>query len=555
MGGFTLLVERRRIMLASVAAWHWLNNDCVNHILSVIAHLQDSSLPSPPNNWLSSLTTQIHRAVINHVPLRLEAADFLPHLESSPRAADIVPRRNASASLAESVCGYAVTVVRGWLNFPSNTEMLAAYFVLYVLQTAHNNPDILLLHGLWKPYRSIKASVLRCPSWTKHSSLRIDMLDAFAAAIRNIPLANASSEEAQLLTSISAAVHRCDPAAHVAVAQLAHPLLHADSYALSASVAAHSATVATNPAAGPSLSGQEKGLRSLTDFILELSPLVATSSPPTQLTPLQKLVLSDMDRYSPFREHGPSRQRVTSAGGPFHSLNINKPGAFPSALAFRGLLFSSWILRHRTYGLFEDINDWQAFLDIEGYDPSDKQSTKRFFVERAYGTPQHNRTLHAATYAKIYFEKQPEWRILQNAHADEVVPFMEFLNWSQEKTGWFDDDGFKHSGGRFPLIGPLTGYLLAADLAYAGAVMHPTIQEVGGIIRRNGLGSLGGLVSLNQVADKGVGVGAVEDAVARCFLALSENLCDEVRAMIGFDAIMLEHALCKYGRCMRTMSM
>ena len=205
-------------------------------------------------------------------------------------------------------------------------------------------------------------------------------------------------------------------------------------------------------------------------------------------------------------------------------------------------------------GHFKDIMEWEVFLDTEGYDPSDKQSVSQFSVYNAYGVPQYGRLLHARMYANIYFEKEEDWEALRQIHAHHIIPFMDFLHWTQQRTGWHDDSGLYHAGGRFPLIGPLAGYLLAADMSYAGVVTVPTIQEVGIVIWKNGLGSRGGLITLNQIPGKDAGKEMVVDATMRLYDLLSDVLPQDIRASIGFDAIMLEHALCKYGRCMRDLA-
>ncbi len=551
----TLVVERRCIMLASVVAWQWLNNDCVNVIQHVVSHIEDPSQPASQKTWLSDLTAHVHRAVVNRAPISLEAEDFLPELSNLPNTVNITPRHTHSTSIAAAVCHHVLIVIRKWLNFPSNTECIAASFILHVLHTFHHNPDILLLHGLWKPYRSIKASVLGCPSWKKHTALRISMLDNFVGALRTLPLADASSEAAQLLSKITDAVHRCDPTLQAVTSGLIQfilpPSLPARDHRTKTLLA--QTGLAPNPTVGLSGGPHEKGLHALKEFVLELVPLVCAETPSVIWTPLQALVRGDKDRLLPFREHAPSRQRVTSIEGPFHPLNISKAGAFPSALIFRGLLFTSTVIKFHTHGFFEDINDWQLFLDLKGYDQTDKQISGQFFVERAYGTPQHGRTLNPRTYSNVYFEKEPEWLELLAAYPDTPVPFMDFFTWTQQKTGWFDDEGKYHRGVRFPLIGPLAGYLLAADMSYTGVVAAPSVEEVGRVIRKNGLGSLSGMVSLNLVSGKKDSVANVVRATEQIYGVLMDAMSAEVREAIRFDAITVEHVLCKYGRCMREL--
>ncbi len=553
LNAFNISVERRQIMLASVIAWQWLNNDCVDVIETTLSHIDNPSRTPCASTWLSDLTRHVHHSVVNRVTVRFEAADYLPGISTQGKVAIVSPRSTNASSIRTVVCDQVLRTVRQWLNFPSNTEYIAAYFILHVLRVCHHNPDILLLHGLWKPYRSVKASVLLCPSWKKHTSLRISMLDDFVSALHALPIADPTSVEAGLLTQITAVVHRCDPRISSATAQIVELILCPNPIPRQVVEGSALCTTLSTPSASPCIGLDERGLHALRNFILELVPLVEAQSPGPHWTPLQNLVMSDKDRFLPFREHGPSRRRVTSTEGPFHPQNIRRRGAFASTLVFRGLLFASSAIRFQTLGFFEDVNEWQLFLDLEGYDPGDKESSAKFFVERAYGTPQHGRTVHSRTYANVYFEKEPEWEELLGSYPDEQLPFMVFLDWTQQKTGWFDDEGEYHRGGRFPLIGPLAGYLLAADMSYTGLVMAPNVQEVGVVIKKNGFGSLAGLTSLNLISGKTASAAAVVVATERVYNVLQDAMSAQVQDAVGFDAIMVEHALCKYGRCMKAL--
>ena len=95
-----------------------------------------------------------------------------------------------------------------------------------------------------------------------------------------------------------------------------------------------------------------------------------------------------------------------------------------------------------------------------------------------------------------------------------------------------------------------TGYLLAADLVYADMVEAPSHQEVAFIIRRNRLGSLRGLVTAGQIASSGPhpDYPEVEAAFQRVYGHLESTIPTADRERLQFDAIMVEHLLCKFQR-------
>ncbi|KAI0735666.1 hypothetical protein C8Q76DRAFT_612097 [Earliella scabrosa] len=272
----------------------------------------------------------------------------------------------------------------------------------------------------------------------------------------------------------------------------------------------------------------EVGLDDLTRFLNHVLPL-ALGHDVTNPTPLQTVMLARPDHYLPFRELATCRQRVSGPGGPYHKDRRDLPGAFPSWLIFRALLFDSPVMRERTLGYFKNHEAWLAFLEEEGYQANNRASENRFFNVSAYGSPQNQRRAHGLEYAKQYFEEEGKWLQL-TVDGTPVFRKIPYVN--------------------LPLVGKLTGYLLAADLVYASKVQAPTLQELALVIRRNDLGSLRGLRTANQLSDSDgqPSYAEVDAAFQRVYHHLENALSPEVRRRIGFDGIMVEHLLCKFQR-------
>ena len=97
-------------MLASVAAWHWLDNDCISHILAVVSNLEGASGGLPADTWLADLTAEVYRAVVNNVPVQLQAEDFVPYLAVKHPQITISPKRKPG-TIERRVCEQVIAVV------------------------------------------------------------------------------------------------------------------------------------------------------------------------------------------------------------------------------------------------------------------------------------------------------------------------------------------------------------------------------------------------------------------------------------------------------------
>ncbi|RPD54152.1 hypothetical protein L227DRAFT_512154 [Lentinus tigrinus ALCF2SS1-6] len=85
-------------------------------------------------------------------------SDYFPHCPSTFTSSYIT--RHGNDVSPNTVCSQVIGLLRGWLNFPSNSELLSAYFVLHLVDVCGGNADILLLRGVWRPYKEMKASIL-----------------------------------------------------------------------------------------------------------------------------------------------------------------------------------------------------------------------------------------------------------------------------------------------------------------------------------------------------------------------------------------------------------
>ncbi|KAI0709813.1 hypothetical protein C8Q76DRAFT_798600 [Earliella scabrosa] len=543
-----LAFHRRRLMLCSAAAWYWLNESC---------------------NWLERLTARVYGDVANRVAQDYSAADFLPHLQGADVTGHLARPRVLEENFAPRVHTEVLRLLRLWLNFPSHTNMLSAYFVMYVVG-AFKNSDVLLLDGVWRTYRTICASILG--NWRKPSAAPLSVLDSFGHAVATSPLADPSSVESQLMSQLSTAIETCSPGVRRWTDAFAHRIVQGNTrpsegqstamqtniYSLSApSSATNTDSMPSRELSPGSSSNRHPDSHPTPVHVLEryakhLLPVAAALVRGTALpnpSELQSLVMQQPDHFLPFRELAPSRRRVTAPGGPFHLELIDVPGAFTSCIIFHTLLFDSPILQEGTHGYFQDCNAWNDFLATNDFNPDNPQSS-RFFNISCYGTPQAQRR-QGHIIAPEYFDFEQSWHDLQNKHPAQLIPFEKFVLWIQGKRLALDKQRQKHRFSHFPhpkLVGKLIAYLLAADLVYAAKVAAPSLEDVAKIIHSNKLGSYHGLITAGLIPEQNASLDQVTTAFRNVFDHLHHSICPVDREFIRFDGIMVEHLLYTYAR-------
>ncbi|KAI0710846.1 hypothetical protein C8Q76DRAFT_798371 [Earliella scabrosa] len=544
----TLAAERRRVMIAGVAAWYWLMQECAKEIFSFAEGLTtNASSYDTSDYWLCALTRDVFHIISSRTITPLQPTDYLPGIKDP--AVYQFPKR-LQPSTVEYVCSIVLAVLRRWLKYPSNTDMVVSYFIIHIVQS-FGSPDVLLFQGLWKSYRDFKTVVLNVPTM-RHSSIKLSMLKPVVEALRNYPLADPESTEREVLSRISCAVQRCAPVVRDLVDQHTSALFTRISSAIALTdnnlplyqappeLSVNGPAVVSRP--GPRQ--RELGLINLLQFVRTLLPVVS-GQPASGRIPT--IVSSDLDYFSPFRELAPCRRRVTDKLGPFHPDNIRKSGAFASCVVSRALLYNSLILKEDTHCFFPNLDAWELFKTAVRFDSNDAASLDRFFNVSCYGTPQYERR-DGMELVPVYYESERDWTQYLAEHPGRI-PFLECWKWLKQQVKRQDPkQGKERRQSRLPLVGNLTAYLLAADLVYATVVQAPSHADLAHVIHKNRMGSLSGLAAAKQISNAKATESTVLEAFSDVFSYLQDNLSDDEKKLIKFDAIMVEHLLCKYQR-------
>ncbi len=247
-------------------------------------------------------------------------------------------------------------------------------------------------------------------------------------------------------------------------------------------------------------------------------------------------VISDFDFFIPFRQHAPSLQNARrEIYANLSRLACDDGIGFFNILAFRGVFFGSPFAKSKHFRWFESLDDWEQFR-AAGRQEACKvhHIEEEYYVKKnCYGRSQKERSL---TLLQAYWEQRRLWNDLFNKSTTPTVE--DIYNWlvSREK-----------GVSKFRNIGSLTAILICGDLIEAGIIPMPSSHEFGQLVYKVGKGAKDGMLMFGLTRGGGDG----ED-FCKAFTLLDDYVesalgAEEKKAM-GYNVVMLEHALCKMKR-------
>jgi hypothetical protein len=269
-------------------------------------------------------------------------------------------------------------------------------------------------------------------------------------------------------------------------------------------------------------------------FLRHLLPILSPSfGLPTNENIIKK-VRSNLDFYLPFRQHAPSlanaRQQIYSD---LERLERGDGVGFFNILAFRGVFFGSPFAKSDRYRWFNSLDDWELFQENEHKDEA-------YYVKKnCYGQSQILRDL---SLIPLYWDRRLLWNDLFNKAEKPTVT--QVFKWLTSRP---IDDRTKKPTTLFKNIGDLTALLICGDIVEAGILPMPSAGEWARSLDKLGKGSKDGMVTCGLV-----GKGCKKEKFCAAFesldQALQSELQEEEKEAMGYNIIMLEHALCKIKR-------
>jgi hypothetical protein len=277
-------------------------------------------------------------------------------------------------------------------------------------------------------------------------------------------------------------------------------------------------------------------------FLRHLLPLLSPSFVPSKSQKVITKIISDLDTYSPFRQHGPSlanaREKIYADIDQLAS--VDGVGFF-NILAFRGVFFGSPFAKSKHYRWFHSLEDWEHFQDaIKNDTEVKKYKGEVYYVKKnCYGQTQIGRKLSLLS---SYWDQRLEWNNTFNK--PEKPTIMEVFQWLVSRV---IDIRTTKSSTKFRNIGHLTALLICGDIVEAGVLSMPSAHEWAEVIAKVGKGGKAGMEACGLVEER-CDLGEFCAAFVSLDQALQIELGADEKEAMGYNVIMLEHALCKISR-------
>lgn len=273
---------------------------------------------------------------------------------------------------------------------------------------------------------------------------------------------------------------------------------------------------------------------------------------------MMKHVAQDLDGFLPFPRRAPSVLHAMSASG-LIDRPFDKSLLF-SAVSFRAVFFKSpYHFDHSTF-----LRDYEEYRSRVANRPDHPSAviTPAVHTDTYWANPNsYSGGPHSPDVRLIrsYWESVSDKRFFPPHKAFKSKPslppcplpfglFMkEYLLFNRK----IDRQGEKIN--LFPLMGPLIGYLCALDLAYAGHVAKPSLDDVVNAMLAINAGGIRGLIALGLVDKKEgkkskYGLDEIKLAFSTFHAFLDTHLDADEKKKMAFDSPMSEHFCCKISK-------
>ena len=505
------------MMLFSHHMWYWLD--------VYIAKTAREFLESPERavlqdeTWLKSLVDNVQAMYIERLARHtFIAAAYGITVCHREHTITLDPRQSPRTKQTSCIVSSVIEIIQGWLQFPTHCNARAQAWFIHVIITQFNI-NLLYLDHIWTTYNNAVKNLFRRGTWHLDS---FSCLKPVIDAAPDHPLFDTTSEETKRVKDLGRIIDDFISGKFPSRPQgNSESAINPNTIQLPQSL---------QNVAEDRIAVFKSFIRHSMNFVLSLSMQGVPSSLITKFTRFG-------DKSIPFRELAPSRSRFKGPDGPFAPDVVRTTKGIFSTLVWRGITFTApFSLDHGTVMVFDSAVHFEQVCTGKH-----KGKPANFFCNTsAYGMHNpHRKVPLAHTYwASLKGNVWPDFV------GNRVVPFKECY--------FFFRNRGKPGAKAFPNIGPLTSYLLAADLVYAGVVERPSVQDVACIIREVDKGPIAALEGLGlvtrQTADSKPNLSQCQAALEYVYGVVCEVVPEEHRETLYVDYIMLEHSLCKFSR-------
>jgi len=505
-------VCRASIMYMDYAASHWLEV----YIKAICAEILSPNLPDV-NDWLTRLVQDVKLRLYcrSGEALVFKAAVYIPQLTTAAYTLHSARSRLPveSDKHDDVIISTVILILQNWLDYPTDPVAKQRAWFIHAVATEYGRAA-LYLDGVWEAYRALTGRAKQMGPWRVSTSFKSLRRDKHYTEMH--PLSDPNSPESITLKDLADLLMGTQDNSH-SIAQ-----------SKDSSNDDHS-NIFVN-----CLSPQLKKLgRDEIHIFLSFVNDAINHQLQRDFQPanpaLIQIIRDKPDKYNPFRELAPSRLRLKARGGPFSEELVRTTTGIFSAVVWRAITFGTKFAMEGPI-VFTSSEDFGQKCSAMG------KKKKTYFCDMsAYGSCNPKRRIENAS---IY------WESLRDGMWEAFVGTREVA---------FKDcyDFFLCPKGRnlFPQLGPLTAYLLTADLSYSGVVEPPTLEEIAGTICDLDKGAANALRRMRLIPLKDhSSKDAYRQAVKSVYETVLNLIPSEKHSSLFVDFILIEHMLCKFSR-------
>lgn len=497
-----LCIDHSNIMIGNMFAWTWLTTACLDPAARVLrTDRSDTTVLQFCPSWLKELVWTINSRLFLRRDFELASSDYITGVTAEIFCYHFPPRNPFFAKGSLDLADYTISILRDvlvfWLGFPNNNASEAQGLFVHHLLLRFSSPGILFLEATWKARNYLRVKIMGKPRGLLNTINWPDISHSFSLH----PLANIYSPEHQTLQSIAAAFQV------LAEFSSASPL---DLGLISDGDRQHSL------------------MKVFLDFLKEALVCIDPARIHSADSPLQKMILSDLDFYLPYREHGTSRKIVRdSLENPYSIDRLKTKAGFFDEIVFRAITQAAPILIHDHHVHFDNLLDF-----IAKSAPGEHYACNQ---KALGGANVHRRKSNVDS----LWNGSCEWESFLLANPKpEFHKLWDFVRGARQGRHYTPFTG----------VGDLTAYLVAADYAYTPLVDMPSVDSIGEIILKLNKGAMSGLRMINLLPSTKIDRTECIEAVSRLYGFLSVNLTTDEKVLMGFDTVMTENSLCKFKR-------
>ena len=515
----TSRAQRVSIMYMDYTAWRWLEVYIARACTDILA-----ADPLIGHDWLTTLVLDVKSYLYfrSKDPRVFKSTTYSPELTTATYTLAPRARLPVESKKHDDVIIASVTLIlQHWLQYPTDPVAKQRACFIHAVATEYGL-NALYLDGVWEAYRALNDRAKYVGPWRVSTSFKSLRRDEQYTEVH--PLSDPNSLERTTLQDLADLL--------IGLGNRSHSIDHATD------TSNDDQSVLFIERLSPQLNRLAcKEMQTFLSFVNDvIDHQLGRNVQPANPSPIQ-IIRDNPDKYNPFWELALSRSRLKSPGGPYSEEHVRTTTGIFSAIVWRAITFG-------TQFAMEGPTVFTSYKDFDQKRKAMGKKGKTYFCDMsAYGSCNPRRCIENA---KTY------WKSLRDGKWEAFV--------GTRKIGFMDCYNFflcPKGPNLFPQLGPLSAYLLTADLSYSGVAEPPTLEEICDTIRDLNKGAASALRKMRLIPPTNGNSPATSKAYRQAFKRVHAMVLSlipkEEHATLFVDYILIEHMLCKFSRSYRRL--